>query len=87
MTPWEQLGHAVGIATVHAGATRCTVIRGNDGRFYRSTALLNRASGTRELATCDADHLVDRTDAILHTGGSAYELDAAAGVMRWIPRR
>ena len=87
MIAWEQPGHAVGMATVHAGATGCTVIRGNDGRFYSSTALLDRASGTLELVTCDADHLVDRTDAILHTGGSAYELDAAAGVMRWIPRR
>ena len=57
-------------------------MRGNDGRFYSSTALLDRASGTLELVTCDADHLVDRTDAILRTGGSAYELDAAAGVMR-----
>lgn len=75
------------MATVHAGATGCTVIRGNNGPFQGSTALLDRASGTLELVACDADHLVDRTDAILLTGGSAYELDAAAGVMRWIPRR
>jgi L-aminopeptidase/D-esterase-like protein len=32
-------------------------------------------------------HLVDRIDAILLTGGSAYGLDAAAGVMRWMEER
>lgn len=87
MTPWEQLGLAIGHATDHSGATGCTVIRGIDDPFRCSAALLGRASGTRELATCDADHLVDRTDAILFTGGSAYGLDAAAGVMRWMEER
>jgi L-aminopeptidase/D-esterase-like protein len=43
-----------------------------------------RATGTRELALLDAAHLVDRVDAILLAGGSAYGLDAAAGVMRWM---
>jgi L-aminopeptidase/D-esterase-like protein len=32
-------------------------------------------------------HLVNRVDAILLTGGSAYGLDAAAGVMRWMEER
>ena len=32
-------------------------------------------------------HLVDRIDAILLTGGSAYGMDAAAGVMRWMEER
>ncbi|WP_373058955.1 P1 family peptidase, partial [Gemmatimonas sp.] len=87
MTPWEQLGLAIGHATDHDGATGCSVIRGISAPFRCSAALLGRASGTRELATCDADHLVDRTDAFLRTGGSAYGLDAAAGVMRWMEER
>lgn len=87
MTPWEQLGLAIGHATDHDGATGCSVIRGLTTPFRCSAALLGRASGTRELATCDPDHLVDRTDAILLTGGSAYGLDAAAGVMRWMEER
>ena len=74
MTPWEQLDHAVGITTVHAGATGCTVIRGNDGPFVCSAALRGRASGTRELTTCDADHLTDCNDAILLTGGLTYRI-------------
>jgi L-aminopeptidase/D-esterase-like protein len=33
------------------------------------------------------DHIAKRVDAILLTGGSAYGLDAAAGVMRWMEER
>jgi L-aminopeptidase/D-esterase-like protein len=39
------------------------------------------------LHTLDPGHLVDRIDAIMLTGGSAYGLDAAAGVMRWMEER
>ena len=85
--PWKELGLAIGHATDSAGATGCTVIRGIDSSFRCAAHLLGRASGTRELATCDPEHLVDRTDAVLLTGGSAYGLDAAAGVMRWMEER
>jgi len=84
---WEQLGLAIGHATDTAGATGCTVIRGISAPFRCAAALLGRASGTRELATCAPEHLVDRTDAVFFTGGSAYGLDAAAGVMRWMEER
>ncbi len=85
--PWETLGLMIGHATDEEGATGCTVIRGLDGPFRCAAALLGRASATRELATCEPGHLVDRTDAVLLTGGSAYGLDAAAGVMRWMEER
>ncbi|MEO7360519.1 MAG: P1 family peptidase [Gemmatimonadaceae bacterium] len=83
-TPWKDLGLAIGHATNEPGATGCTVIRGSDRSFRCAAHLLGRASGTRELATCQPDHLVDVIDAVLLTGGSAYGLDAAAGVMRWM---
>ena len=85
--PWEILGLKVGHATDQDGATGCTVILGAHGAFRCGVALLGRASATRELATCDPSHLVDHTDAVLLTGGSAFGLDAAAGVMRWIEER
>lgn len=85
--PWKELGLAIGHATNEQGATGCTVIRGVDTSFRCAAHLLGRASGTRELATCEPDHLVDRTDAVMLTGGSAYGLDAAAGVMRWMEER
>lgn len=84
---WKHLGIAIGHATNHDGGTGCTVVRGIDAPFRCASALLGRASGTRELATTSPDHLVDRTDAILLTGGSAYGLDAAQGVMRWMEER
>lgn len=83
-TPWKDLGFAVGHATNEQGATGCTIIRGIDRSFRCAAHLLGRASGTRELATCQPDHLVDAIDAVMLTGGSAYGLDAAAGVMKWM---
>lgn len=83
-TPWRSLGLAIGHATNADGATGCTVIRGIDAGFRCAAHLLGRASGTRELAVCQPDHITERVDAVLLTGGSAYGLDAAAGVMRWM---
>jgi L-aminopeptidase/D-esterase-like protein len=84
LSPW---GLAVGHATDGEGATGLTVVRGVDGAFRGGAAVLGRATGTRELLTVSPEHLVDRIDAILLTGGSAYGLDAAAGVMRWMEER
>jgi L-aminopeptidase/D-esterase-like protein len=78
---------AVGHSTDAAGATGLTVIRGIDAPLRAGAAVFGRASGTRELHTLTTEHLVDRIDAVLLTGGSAYGLDAAAGVMRWMEER
>ena len=80
-------GLAVGHASDVAGGTGCTVVRGVDGPFRAAAAVLGRATGSRELAVLAPEHLVDRVDALLLTGGSAYGLDAAAGVMRWMEAR
>lgn len=81
------VGVAVGHATDEAGATGCTVVRGVDGPLRAAAAVIGRATGTRDLLPLTSHHLVDRVDAILLTGGSAYGLDAAAGVMRWMEER
>jgi L-aminopeptidase/D-esterase-like protein len=52
-----------------------------------AAAIVGRATATREVPTVTADHIAQRVDAILLTGGSAYGLDAAAGVMRWMEER
>jgi L-aminopeptidase/D-esterase-like protein len=80
-------GLAVGHATDAEGGTGCTVVRGLDAPLRAGVAVLGRATGTRELALLAPGHLVDRVDALLLTGGSAYGLDAAAGVMRWMEER
>jgi len=67
------LGLAVGHAT-DQGATGLTIVRGVDRAFRCSAAVIGRATGTRELHAASPFHLVDRTDAVLLTGGSAYGL-------------
>lgn len=82
------LGIAVGHATDDEGGTGLTVVRGAAGPLRAGVALFGRASGSRELPTASPFHLVNgRADAILLTGGSAYGLDATAGVMRWMEER
>ena len=78
---------AVGHASDDIGATGVTVVRGIDAPFRAGCALLGRASGTRELDALSPRHLVDRVDAIVLTGGSAFGLDSAGGVMRWMEER
>jgi len=78
---------AVGHATDEHGVTGCTVIRGVRGAHRAAHAVIGRATGSRELALLEPGHLVERVDAILLAGGSAYGLDAAAGVMRWMEAR
>jgi len=68
-------------------ATGCTVVLAPDGGMRAACAIRGRATGTRELDALDPRHLVDRVDAILLTGGSAYGLGAADGVMRWLKER
>ena len=87
MTSFAACGLLVGHATDAEGATGCTVIRGERGPFRCGVAVVGRATGTRELALLEPAHLVDRVDAILLSGGSAYGLDSAAGVMRWMEER
>jgi L-aminopeptidase/D-esterase-like protein len=50
-------------------------------------ALRGRATGTREIDALSPRHVVERIDAILFAGGSAYGLGAADGVMRWLRER
>jgi L-aminopeptidase/D-esterase-like protein len=81
------LGIAVGHATDTEGGTGLTIVRGVDRAFRCAAAVIGRATGTRELHAASPFHLVDRVDAVVLTGGSAYGLDATAGAMRWMEER
>jgi L-aminopeptidase/D-esterase-like protein len=83
---WSALGLRVGHYTDSAGATGVSVVRG-DGPFRAAAAVLGRATGTRELDALSPHHLVDRVDAIVLSGGSAYGLGSADGVMKWMEER
>jgi len=83
-TDLRRFGVAIGHATDAAGGTGCTVVRGESSPMHGACEVMGRATGTRELAPLEPGHLVDRVDAVLVTGGSAYGLAAADGVMRWM---
>ena len=77
-------GIVVGHATDAEARTGCTAIL---GPFRAAVDVRGLATGTRELAPLSHLHIVDRCDAILLTGGSAFGLSAADGVMRWLEAR
>src|SRR5256885_4151854 len=80
-------GVSVGHWTDLERATGCSVVLGPDGGMRAACAVRGRATGTREIDALNPRHLVDRIDAILLTGGSAYGLGAADGVLRRLRER
>ena len=74
-------GVRIGHATDHDARTGCTVVL-----FERPTLaaveVRGAAPGTRELDLLGPGRMVQRADAILLTGGSAFGLSAADGVVR-----
>lgn len=79
-------GVRIGHASDFRGLTGCTVILCEVGGVC-GVDIRGSAAGTRELAPCLPGHLVDRVHAILLTGGSAFGLDAARGVMQYLESR
>jgi L-aminopeptidase/D-esterase-like protein len=71
----------VGHATDEAGKTGCTVIA-FDQPALSAVEVRGAAPGTRELDLLATGRTIQRADAILLTGGSAFGLRAADGVMR-----
>lgn len=80
-------GLLVGHATDRDAGTGCTVVVGPPAGMRAAAWIRGRATGTRELDALSPRHLVPRIHAILLTGGSAYGLGAADGVMRWLRER
>ena len=80
-------GITVGHWTDARTATGCTVVLAPPGGMRAGVAIRGRATGTRELDALHPRHLVGHVDAVLLTGGSAYGLGAADGVVRWLRER
>src|SRR5712692_7451050 len=79
-------GIRIGHASDLRGLTGCTVILAEAGAVC-GVDVRGGASGSRELSPCQPAHLVERVHAILLTGGSAFGLDAARGVMQYLESR
>src|SRR5262245_3089485 len=79
-------GFRVGHATDRRGLTGCTVILCGDGAVP-GIDVRGLAAGLRDHGPCEPSHLVPAVHALLLSGGSAYGLDAAAGVMLFLEGR
>ncbi len=79
-------GFRVGHATDPRGLTGCTVVLCGDGAVP-GIDVRGLATGLRDPGPCDPGHLVPAIHALLLSGGSAYGLDAAAGVMSYLEER
>lgn len=66
--------------------TGCTVLLCEQGAVA-SVDVRGAAPGTRETDLLAPENTVEQVHAILLTGGSAFGLDAASGVMRWLAER
>jgi L-aminopeptidase/D-esterase-like protein len=79
-------GLRVGHHTDARRPTGCTVLLCPQGATC-GVDVRGAAPGTRETDLLRPDNLVEQVHAVLLTGGSAFGLDAAAGVMRWLEER
>ncbi|MET9510117.1 P1 family peptidase [Streptomyces flavidovirens] len=61
-----------------------TVVLAPVGGAVAAVDVRGGGPGTRETDALDPRNLVQRVDAVVLTGGSAYGLDAASGVMAWL---
>ena len=64
-------------------ATGCTVVLTPQGAVA-SVDVRGAAPGTRETDLLNPSNTVQQVHALLLSGGSAYGLDAASGVMHWL---
>ena len=76
-------GIEVGHFTETRRPTGCSVVLARDGAVG-GVDVRGAAPGTRETDLLAPANLVDRVHAVLLAGGSAWGLDAAGGVMRWL---
>lgn len=79
-------GFRVGHARHAAAPTGCTVILCPEGTVA-GVDVRGPAPGSRETALLAVDKPIARLDALLFTGGSAFGLAAADGVMRYLAER
>jgi L-aminopeptidase/D-esterase-like protein len=79
-------GLSVGHAHDETAGTGCTVVL-CEGGAVAGVDVRGGAPGTRETDLLDPRNLVERIHAIVLSGGSAFGLDAASGVMEFLERR
>jgi len=79
-------GIRVGHVSDYAAITGCTAILCEQGAVG-GVDIRGSASGTQEISTLDPGHVDQQVHGILLAGGSAFGLEAAAGVRRYLEHR
>src|SRR5262245_26890539 len=79
-------GFHVGHWTAPSGTSGCTVILPPPGNVS-SSDVRGSSPGSRELTALDLERQRTEIHGLLFTGGSAFGLAAADGVMRWLEAR
>ena len=79
-------GLKVGHLTLSERLTGCTVVLA-EGGAVGGVDVRGGAPGTREIALLDPVNTVDVVHAVVLSGGSAFGLDAASGVVRYLDER
>lgn len=79
-------GLRVGQARLSERASGCTVVLCEAGAVC-GVDVRGAAPGTRETDLLRPDNLVPQVHAVVLSGGSAFGLDTASGVMRWLEER
>lgn len=79
-------GIRVGHFTLEERPTGCTVVLTVDGAVA-GVDVRGSAPGTRETDLLDPVNTVQEVHALVLSGGSAFGLDTATGVMRWLEER
>ena len=80
-------GVQVGHVTDREGITGCTVVLVDGDGAPGGVSQRGAAPGTRETDLLDPSNLIDKVNAIVLAGGSAFGLDAAQGVVRYLEER
>ncbi|MFE5405726.1 P1 family peptidase [Streptomyces sp. NPDC056580] len=80
-----RVGHATRVGD--GWLTGTTVVLAPEGGAVAAVDVRGGGPGTKETDALDPRNMVQRVDAVVLTGGSAYGLDAASGVMAWLEER
>ncbi|MGW2641238.1 P1 family peptidase [Streptomyces sp. NPDC001348] len=80
-----RVGHAT--RTGDGRLTGTTVVLAPEGGAVAAVDVRGGGPGTKETDALDPRNMVQKVEAVVLTGGSAYGLDAAAGVMSWLEER
>ncbi len=79
-------GIRIGHAQDNIGATGCTVLICEDGASA-GVDVRGGAPGTRETDLLNPVQMIQKVNAVVLSGGSAFGLDASAGVMEYLEKR